>query len=360
MLSAPSNYAENAFERELRELNAALLVSSLHQHELTEEAQRAEAESRKGEEVAVLARQAIEKAYLALRASEERYRGLFNSIDEGFCVIEMLFDSEGNPVDYRFLETNPAFEKQSGLQNVVGKCVRTLVPQYEDRWVERYGRVALTGESTRFIDQAQAPGGRWFDVYAFRLGAQEGRRVAILFTDITERRRLEEKTGEQARSLAELNRRKDEFLAMLSHELRNPLAAMSNAADLLRLPPDGNSHRVEARDMIDRQIVYLTHIVDELLDVARISTGRIRVQMGSVDLCAVVRRSVEAMQPHIDQKRQSLRQSLPAEPLYVEGDAIRLEQVIVNLIDNANKYTDDRGQIGVTLQQESDEVVLRV
>ncbi len=360
MVNAPSDGAESAYERELRELNAALLVSSLHQHELTEQARLAEAESRKGEEVAVLARHAIEQAYLALRASEERYRGLFNSIDEGFCVVEMLFDTEDNPLDYRFLETNPAFEKQSGLQNVIGKRARTLVPQYEDRWVERYGRVALTGESTRFIDQAQAPSGRWFDVYAFRLGAQEGRRVAILFADITERRSLEEKAREQARSLAELNSRKDDFLAMLSHELRNPLAAMSNAADLLRLPSDGHSLRLEAQEMIDRQVVYLTRIVDELLDMARISTGRIRLQVGRVDMRAVIRHAVQAMQPHIDKKGQSLRQYLPAEPLYVEGDATRLEQVIVNLLDNANKYTDDRGQIGVTLQQESNEVVLRV
>ena len=360
MLNAPSNSAESAFERELRELNAALLVSSLHQQELTEQAQRAEAESRKGEELAVLALQVIEKANLALRASEERYRSLFNSIDEGFCVIEMLFGAEGNPLDYLFLETNPAFEKQSGLQNVIGKRARTLEPRYEDRWADRYGRVALTGESTRFIDQAQAPDGRWFDVYAFRLGGQERRRVAVLFADITERRRLEEKTQEQARSLADLNRRKDEFLAMLSHELRNPLAAMSNAVDLLRLQSNRTSLQVEAQDMIDRQIVYLTRIVDELLDVARISNGRIRLQVDRVDMRVVVRHAVQAMRPHIDQRGKSLTQYLPGEPLHVQGDAIRLEQVVVNLLDNANKYTDGRGQIGITLQQESDEAVLRV
>ena len=175
-------------------------------------------------------RQAMEKAYQELKASEERYRSLFNSIDEGFCVIEMIFDSDGKPADFRFLETNPAFEKQSGLRDAVGKCVREMLPQLEAHWFETYGRVALTGESIRFVHEARALDGRWFDVYAFRLGAPELRRVAILFTDISERRRLEEKTREQADSLAELNRRKDEFLAMLSHELRNPLAAIRYAA----------------------------------------------------------------------------------------------------------------------------------
>ena len=280
MPSAPSNYVESPLERELRELNAALVLSSVHQHELTEEAQRAEAESRKSEGVALLAHQAMEKTYLAVHASEQRYHSLFDSIDEGFCVIEMLFDSDNNPLDYRFLETNPAFEKQAGLHDAVGKCMRTLAPQHEAHWFERYGRVALTGESVRFVEPAHALGGRWFDVYAFRVGEPEHRRVAILFADITERRLLEEKTREQARALTDLNRRKDEFLAMLSHELRNPLAAISNASSLLRLQPDGNS--VEAQNMIDRQVEKLTRLVDELLDISRISTGRIRLQMDSV------------------------------------------------------------------------------
>src|SRR4030095_5676578 len=160
-----------------------------------------------------------------LGPSEERYRSLLNSIDVGFCVIELLFDDYGNPVDFRFLETNPAFEKQTGLSDEVGKCMRTLVPQLEAHWFETYGRVALTGESIRFVHEARALDGRWFDVYAFPLDVPELRHVAVLFTDISVRRGLEDRTQQQANSLAELNRRKDEFLAMLSHELRNPLAA---------------------------------------------------------------------------------------------------------------------------------------
>src|SRR5919107_5853800 len=83
----------------------------------------------------------------ALGASEERYRSLLNSIDVGFCVIELQFDDDASPVDFRFLETNPAFEKQSGLSDAVGRCVRTLVPELEAHWFETYGRVALTGEA---------------------------------------------------------------------------------------------------------------------------------------------------------------------------------------------------------------------
>jgi PAS domain S-box-containing protein len=293
-------------------------------------------------------------------ASEERYRSLLNSIDVGFCVVELLFDDHGSPVDFRFLETNPAFEKQSGLSDAVGKCVRTLVPQLEAHWFETYGRVALTGESIRFAHEAQALDGRWFDVYAFRLGAPELRHVAILFTDISVRRRLEEKTQEQADSLAELNRRKDEFLAMLSHELRNPLAAIRHAAELIQMERNPDPIQLEAHEVLDRQVAQLTRLVDDLLDVSRISTGRVRLQLELVDLRDAVRRALDIVRPQIDSKQQTLTLSLPEKPVRVLGDDARLQQVVVNLLDNASKYTDRSGQLTVELRTEGDETVLCV
>ena len=131
-----------------------------------------------------------------LRASEERYRALFDSMDEGYCVAEVLFDAGGRPIDYRFLEVNPAFERQSGLVDATGNRMRELAPGHEAHWFETYGRVAETGEATRFEHQAQALGGRWFDVYAFRIGEPQERKVAILFTDITERKRAAERLRE--------------------------------------------------------------------------------------------------------------------------------------------------------------------
>ncbi|MDQ4099988.1 MAG: PAS domain S-box protein [Chloroflexota bacterium] len=135
----------------------------------------------------------------ALRASEERYRTLFASIDEGFCVVEVLFDTESRPVDYRFLEANPAFERHTGLRGVVGRRMRELAPDHEARWFAIYGQVAVTGEPVRFENEARALGGRTFDVYAFRLGAPARRQVATLFTDVTGRRRAE---ADQARLAA--------------------------------------------------------------------------------------------------------------------------------------------------------------
>ncbi len=128
----------------------------------------------------------------ALRQSEHRYRTLFEMMDEGFCVIEVLFDAGGRPEDYCFLETNPAFEKHSGLSEVMGKRMRELFPNHEAQWFETYGKVALTGEPARFINQAKELDGRWFDVYAFRLGGCDSRKVAVLFTDITKQKQAED------------------------------------------------------------------------------------------------------------------------------------------------------------------------
>jgi PAS domain S-box-containing protein len=131
----------------------------------------------------VLARRKVEE-------SEAKYRGLFETMDQGFCVVEMIFEAAHRPVDYCFLEINPVFEKQTGLKDAIGKTARELVPDLEARWFEIYGKVALTGEPIRFVEGSQALG-RWFEVYAFRLGGNESRRVAILFTDITRQRQAQ-------------------------------------------------------------------------------------------------------------------------------------------------------------------------
>jgi PAS domain S-box-containing protein len=134
--------------------------------------------------VQVLARQKVAE-------SEAKYRNLFDSMDQGFCVLELLFDADSKPVDYRFLEVNLVFENQTGLKDAVGKTARELIPNLEAHWFDRYGKVALTGESVRFTEGSGAMG-RWFDVFAFKIGGPESRKVALLFTDITNRRKGEE------------------------------------------------------------------------------------------------------------------------------------------------------------------------
>ena len=146
--------------------------------------------------------------------SEARYRSLFNSIDEGFCVIEMIFDEHGKARDYRFLEVNPAFEPHTGIHDATGKRMREIAPDHDQDWFEIYGKVALTGEPVRFVSEAKALGGRWFDVYAFRLGGPQSSKVALLFSNITERRRSEAALRESNEELVVFN------LVAVGRELR--------------------------------------------------------------------------------------------------------------------------------------------
>ncbi len=207
----------------------------------------------------------------ALRASESRYRMLFESIDEGFCVLDLIEDDAGTPVSYRFVETNPAFEKQSGLVGVEGKTIHDAVPSIEKHWIETYGRVAQTGERARFIEESSAMG-RWFEIEAFRIGAPERRRIAVLFTDVTQRIRDEReiqrftetletrvtKRTNQVRALsARLTRAEEEErqrIALVLHDdLQQQLAALGITLDMLWSAPASG----EQQSLRDRATVIL-------------------------------------------------------------------------------------------------------
>jgi PAS domain S-box-containing protein len=149
------------------------------------------------------------RAEAAQRAEEARYRGLFNSIDEGFCTLELRFDEETGQADYRVLEGNPGFFRLTGFSgNVIGAWARTIAPNLDESWYDRYGRVARTGEPIRFEHHAEETD-RWFDVYAFRIGGAEDKRVALLFADITERKRSDAARLEDERRLSEAQRRQE-------------------------------------------------------------------------------------------------------------------------------------------------------
>ena len=144
----------------------------------------------------LLARQAADylermESEAKLRDSQERYRNLFDSIDQGFCTIKVFFDGKGKAIDYEFLLVNPAFERQTGVANATGRRMRDIAPLHEEHWFETFGRIALTGESLRFENKA-AQLGRYYEVYAWRIGAPGEHKIGILFNDITDRRRAEE------------------------------------------------------------------------------------------------------------------------------------------------------------------------
>jgi PAS domain S-box-containing protein len=551
----------------------------------------------------------FERRALEAEQALARYRTLFDSIDEAYCIVRVVFDDTGKPLDYIFEEVNQAFERQTDIQNPVGRSMRDIAPNHEPHWVDAYGRIAITGQPERFVSLAKALH-RWYDVYAFRIGQPNERRLAILFRDITkrvlteaalreseerfrnmanhspvmiwvtepdgtcsflskswydftgqtpatglglgwlgavhpddhvyaheafvaanarrkafraeyrlrykdgeyrwvidsagprfgtdgqflgyigsvmdisDRRRAEEQlrasekrlrtiieqlpagvgvvdpTGtwvlrnslmeryvpqavpaiaperaaqwrawdEQGstipledwpsrralrgetvmpglemrytddaqgelwmrvsaaplrddfgevigacsvvqdvtqlknaeHALREADRRKDEFLAILAHELRNPLAPIRNSVHILRLAAGDTVAAARVHEMLERQVNHMARLVDDLMEVSRITRGKVELRKEPVDLGAVLRNAVETSRPLIDAANHRLVVSLPGEPLTLQADPIRLAQVIANLLNNAAKYTHEGGGIGLTAHGEGSTAVISV
>ena len=194
--------------------------------------------------------------------------------------------------------------------------------------------------------------GAWRSIHAHGVPRRDddGRVIGMVgsSTDITERRRYEQELSEDAR-------RKDEFLAMLAHELRNPLAPIRSAVDLLRLTGGrGPSMMESSLGVIDRQVAQLVRLVDDLLDMARVSMGRITLQREILELSQVVQQALETTRPLIDARRHRLVLALPEAPMLMHGDATRLAQALGNVIINAAKYTEPGGSIEISLQPDDD------
>ena len=178
---------------------------------------------------------------------------------------------------------------------------------------------------------------------------------------------LEERVAERTsaleattQALQEAGHRKDEFLAMLAHELRNPLAPIRTAVQLLRLKELSEPHRKRARDVIERQVEHLVNLIDDLLDVSRITRGMITLQLEPVLIGAIVARAVETARPAIDAHRHVLEIDLPDELISVEGDKTRLVQVIANILHNAAKFMDPGGRIQLSVRREGPNVAIKI
>jgi signal transduction histidine kinase len=185
-------------------------------------------------------------------------------------------------------------------------------------------------------------------------------KAAALESEVVHRRALEEELKARVEQLADVDRRKDEFLAMLGHELRNPLAPVSAALEVMRLRGDDPQRIGNAREVVERQIAHMTRLVDDLLDVSRITRGQIELREQSVSLAALVERAVEVARPLIEERGHRLSLDLPEVPVVFRGDHSRLEQVLANLVSNAAKYTDVGGRIWLHGSVDGDRVVISV
>jgi signal transduction histidine kinase len=186
------------------------------------------------------------------------------------------------------------------------------------------------------------------------------RRDLALAEDLARRAAVAVENATLLRALRESDRAKDVFLATLAHELRNPLAPVWNGLTIISRAPQDTKRVVQVAGMIERQVGQLARLVDDLLDVSRITTGKIVLKRVRCDLGAIVRSAIETSRPHIEAARHGLSVELPDQPLETDGDPVRLAQVFANLLNNASKYTRPGGQIEVVAQAEPEWLVVRV
>ncbi len=226
--------------------------------------------------------------------------------------------------------------------------------------VIRTGRTAGLGNHTLLIarDGTRRP----IDDTAAPIRDEEGRfiGVVLVFRDITPRRQLEGELRRRTEALLEADRRKDEFLAMLAHELRNPLAPIRNSLESLKLKFAEDPKLAQAGGVMERQVAHLVRLIDDLMDVSRITRGKFELRKERIDLSVVLRRAVEAARPFLDTRQHRLEISLPGEEVVLEADPSRVEQIVANLLINAAKYTPPGGHVRLSAAREGLEVVIRV
>lgn len=456
---------------------------------------------------------------------EEKYRLLYENMDEGFCIIDVIFDDFGKAVDWRYLETNQQFENQGGLCDAPGKLISEFYPETEDFWFDFYGKVAVSGVPER-IEKKFKSINIWYDIYAFKIGGPESRKVGALFRDVTKRKMAEEtlmKTDERktfllklsdvlrrisdpveiegavtrsamgyfgvdrcyyceiendkaiirrdasqsdlpsvvgvyplssfpihkslleegkpfivhdvhttdlvdeelrqiciqlkvisyldvpvvkggnvvgilcvtqsnprnwtdleaelaievaertwaaveqsraeealrrsenhamelVRELEQADRNKNEFISALSHEFRNPLAAIKSGVALLQLS-DSSQKSEKAIDIINRQSEHLSRLVDDLLDVSRITHNKIVLKKERLNLNETVMLAAEDFKEFYVKKEISLCLEICAEPIYIHGDQVRLSQMIDNLLSNTLKFTESGGYVKLSLHR---------
>jgi PAS domain S-box-containing protein len=306
--------------------------------------------------------EALHVARRRVEASQQWLTAVLSSI--GDAVIAT--DAHGT---VNFL--NPAAETLTGWesQSAVGKSLTDVFPILDEETqmpaespVKRVLRERIAVElAKRTVLIARDGTSRPIDDNVAPIKEKDGAIIGavVIFRDVTERKRLEQERRRRLEELAEANRRKDEFLAMLAHELRNPLAVISNAVQLAAV--DRNQDQIDwCMDAIGRNVKHLARLIDDLLDVSRITRGKIQLRKEPLDVASVVHRAIESARPLIEARDQNLQVDIAPGTFSALADPVRLEQIVSNLLTNAAKYSDRGGQIWLSADQEEQSIVIKV
>ena len=297
----------------------------------------------------------IEKELSRLSAESERQKRLFETMLSSTADFNYVFDLQG-----RFTYVNNALLAlwQITLPEALGKTFFQL--DYPIEFAQRlqeeiqqviHARASLRGE-TRYTS---APGTRAYEYILNPVFDANGKVEAVAGStrDITDRKEAEIAMREEAQ-------RKDEFIATLAHELRNPLAPMRNALEVNRMAKGDERMAEYAQNILDRQLTHMVHLIDDLLDLSRLTTGKVVLRKRIVDLTSVIENAIEIARPHIEAAVHDFQVNIPAETFCVDVDATRMTQAIANLLTNAAKFTARGGKISLSVRQENSEVVVTV
>jgi len=280
-----------------------------------------------------------------LRAERDQSRHIFDSMTEGFA----LLDSDWTILQVNEIGANLSHTTRARL---LGRKLWSAMPNLAGGPVEELYRCVQSSRQPANLEYLQLlpDGAAWLDIRAYAL--PEGR-LAVFFRDITERKSAEEK-------LRDADRRKDEFLAMLAHELRNPLAPIGAAAHLLRMGKLDDDRVRHTSQIIGRQVDHMSHLINDLLDVSRVTRGLVELDNAAVDIRQVVHEAIEQVAPLIQARRHRLHVYIAPEPASVMGDRKRLVQVVSNILNNAAKYTSEGGAITLSSDVSAAQVCIEV
>lgn len=294
----------------------------------------------------------------ALRESEDRFRSFTDSLP----LIVWVHDADGAQefVNRTFCE----FFGVSREEMRAGRWQMLMHPEDGEAYSAAFFEAVRDRRPFHGEVRVRRHDGewRWIESWGRPRFSPSGEFLGFVGTsaDITERKRAERKVRESEAALREADRKKDEFLAVLAHELRNPLAPIRNAVHIMRAPGMGQAELAEARDIIDRQVKQLVRLVDDLLDISRITVGRMALQQAVLDLRAVADDALLMSGPLLDEAEHDVTVHLPPQPVWVRGDGVRLAQVISNLLNNAARYTPPGGSVSLRVTEEGADALVLV